>query len=110
VTTVANANNTGGYVTALLGDFYHEGLDPLEGFRTLHNGYSGTSLEDHYLAMRGMSIGMMLANGTLPIEQAGSYMRTALASPYPADNGVRALGTSWWPSKIWEGLLISIFK
>jgi len=109
VATIANANNTGGWALANAGNIYHELLDPLEAFRTINRGgLSGISWEDYHLAHAGAAMGKYLAEGTLPIEKAGHYMRAALSTEYPGtgDNLDRSLGTWWWPSKIWERVVI----
>jgi hypothetical protein len=104
VTTIANGNNFGGWFEGTLGNVGHEMFDPLEAFRTLAQGRSGTSWEDYHLAYTGMALGEKLISGAVPIEQAGAWMRGALSTEFPGtkDNWQRSLGTAWWPSKIWE--------
>jgi len=98
----------------VVGNIFHEMFDPTDAAHKLLEGTtaSGYSWQDYYLSLQGMAMGEALANGSLAIENGGNYIRLALAQPYAGteDDSWRAAGTDWWPSKIWEGLLISLFK
>ncbi len=70
------------------------------------------SWEDYHLAYAGMVMGQFLANGTIPIESADDYMRLALSTEFPGtkDDWQRSLGTGWWPGKVWEAAVTTVYQ
>jgi hypothetical protein len=113
VATIGNANNFGGWFLSSSGNVFHEFLDPSEAFRTLaRGGITGATWEDYHLAYTGMVTGMFLENGTIPIEDADDFMRLALSTEFPGtkDDWQRSLGATWWPSRVWESAVTTVYQ